>query len=440
MNFTRQILSIIEEHSGINTGSAHTAFVESYAKKRLKELSASETDYLYMLRQDPGELRKLINSATINETYFFREEDQFTFLAKKLHEAEKNTQIKIWSAACSTGQEPVSIYALCRNLGINAKIYASDIDTSALEKFKSGVFSSNSFRNDGAKYKKLLEPLGNYTHDGFSIKKEYLKQIEIFSHNLAKTDEQKFAPEYFDIIFIRNVFIYFTPELRHEILKNMTSMLKPDGLLFISVNEIPSVKINGKLSEHLKKEHEERVYYFKKTEKTEKTEKPESVKKLTPCSGSSEKLQPQQSSQPSQQQWLVKAKIEAYSKDFFESLNSGKYEETQEFLDNWPFGLTDRELLFYFRGLLQRNRNSIQQARDNFYKATILNPEFWPALFQTALLTKADGHRAEAAELFKNCAKVIKKYVEGNNLCYNQIIEDFTPEYILELCRNMQDG
>ena len=430
MNFTRQILSIIKEHSGINTGSAHTAFVESYAKKRLAELSVSETDYLYMLRQNPAELRMLINNATINETYFFREEDQFTFLTKKLYSMEKNTQVKIWSAACSTGQEPVSIYALCKSLGINAKIYASDIDTSALEKFKSGVFPLNSFRNDGAKYKKLLEPLGNYTPDGFSIKKEHLKQIEIFTNNLAKTEEHRFTADYFDIIFIRNVFIYFTPELRHEILENMTSMLKPDGLLFISVNEIPSVSIRGKLTGQLEKEHEDRVYYFRKLEK--KAE-PELLKK---------ELNPEQSSakQELQQKWLINAKIEAYSRDFFESLNSGRHEETQELLDNWPFGLTERELLFYFKGLLLRNKNSLQLARDNFYKAAILNPEFWPALFQTALLAKAEGHTAEASGLFKNCAKVLKKYVEANNLCYNQIIEDFTPEYILELCRNMQDG
>ncbi|MCR5218510.1 CheR family methyltransferase [Treponema sp.] len=426
MNFTGQILSIIKEHSGITTGTAHTSFVESYAKKRISELNINETDYLFRLKEDNGELRKLINNATINETYFFREEEQFNYLSRILLHKKNEGCVKIWSAACSTGQEPLSIYALCKNLGINAKVYASDIDTAALEKFKEGKFSLNSFRNDGSKYKKMLEQLGNYDGDSFYVKKEHIKQIDIFVNNLARTKEHRFTSDFFDIIFIRNVFIYFTPELRLEILSNMASMLKPGGILFISINEIPSVNLFNNNKIELKKVHEDNVYFFKKTEdKVIKAEDDLNFK----LNQLYEKEKSRQAEESSYEKIL-----ESYSRRFFKSLAKSDYKDCQEILKEWPLGLRKREFYFYFQGIFYRNGKNCSLAKNCFYKASVLNENFWPALYQQGLLEDSEGKKEEACRILKKCSIILNKYVEDRNICYNLVMEDLAPQDILKNC------
>ena len=114
---------------------------------------------------------------------------------------------------CSTGEEPLSIYALAENLGINAEIHATDIDTQALEKFRNGKYERNAFRTDGTRYHDLVKNLGSMSEDVLTIEKKHISSINIMRINLNNPDSIPFFAEYFDMIFLRNVFIYFQEEV-----------------------------------------------------------------------------------------------------------------------------------------------------------------------------------------------------------------------------------
>ena len=115
-----------------------------------------------------NEMRNLINSITIGETYFFREEKQFDFLDSQVFPKLKPKSL-IWSAACATGEEAISLAVLNCKHGSNAKIIASDINTDSIARFERGVYRPHSFRHDGLKFKKELDNYSKANNDGSTV-------------------------------------------------------------------------------------------------------------------------------------------------------------------------------------------------------------------------------------------------------------------------------
>jgi chemotaxis protein methyltransferase CheR len=195
-------------------------------------------DYLRVLVSSPREYDMLFDNLTINITEFFRDKTVFKaaemVLAKMIRHkiATKDTNIKVWSAGCASGEEPYSIAILLKELtrndelGFNIKIIATDIDRESLATARLGEYEPKSLKNLSKIWlKKHLEPVGSK----YRVKDKLKELITFYHHNLVS--DQPF--ENIDVIFCRNVFIFFNREVQEHLVINFHKALKKDGYMVL---------------------------------------------------------------------------------------------------------------------------------------------------------------------------------------------------------------
>ena len=246
------IRQIVHDLSGVNLTAPKRALVVSRLSRRLRELSLSNfTQYIHLLRHNPDEPRVMLNCITTNVTKFFREAHHFDFLrnsylpGREAAVIQKGSpkKIRIWSAGCATGEEPYTLAMIMHGyfknkISWSIKILASDINTEALEKGRSGIYTHK--EAEGIPYALLKEyfKLGTGTQRGLLQAKECLRAlIEFRQINLVAEHDYSFS-EPFDLIFCRNVFIYFDRETRDRVLQRFHRRLVPGGFLCIGHSEL----------------------------------------------------------------------------------------------------------------------------------------------------------------------------------------------------------
>lgn len=267
-----RIFELLTFSTGIIPRDSHKTGIVNFLEKHITELGIKDKEYYDLLISDSEEMDLLINSATVNETYFFREEKQFQLLKDKifasenLKSEEKNLEkepLRIWSAASSSGEEIYSLYLLASSMGFKTECTASDINTQMLEKGRIGKYKGRSSRTvDGSSFHYLLEPFKK--EDGsYEFEKSITEKIDFKRINLSKLKD---FPKNQNLIFLRNVFIYFDVKTRKKILEKIVSeCLIPGGILFVSMNEIASID-NSIIPESLEKKFDGKVFYFQKKE------------------------------------------------------------------------------------------------------------------------------------------------------------------------------
>ena len=238
------IIALISRQTGIIPRESHKSGILNFIEKRKKEINLNGLDYYNYICLNKSELDLLLNNATVNETYFFREESQFNLLKNKILPDMRAkmglSPIRIWSAAASSGEEIYSLYLLATSLGIRTECTATDINTTVLQKCENGMYKTNSVKAvDGAKFHYLLAPYLTKDKEVL-IPEEISSKIDRRQINLSKADA--IFPKNINLVFIRNVFVYFTSEMRKAILqKIVTDSLAPDGYIFLSMNEIATI-------------------------------------------------------------------------------------------------------------------------------------------------------------------------------------------------------
>ena len=268
---TDYFISLLTMGTGIIPRSSHRAGIQTYIEKKIAEKNISVSEFKLNLQSDKNLFTEFINESTVNETYFFREEKQFALLKERYFPMWKamfpSVPIKIWSAACSYGEEAYSLAVLAKVCGIKAFVTASDINSEVLDNCNKGVFWESSIRSvDGFSFKNLLLPYR--TNEGKIVFPDEIKScIQTRKINLSKIDsplEDANLPKNQNIIFIRNVFIYFSQELRIRILNSIVDKcLAEGGILFVSMSEIAQFDSNM-LPPSLEKVMDGNIFYFKK--------------------------------------------------------------------------------------------------------------------------------------------------------------------------------
>jgi chemotaxis protein methyltransferase CheR len=205
--------------------------------------------YLKFLETNPEELPMMFNHITTNVTKFFREQHHFDFLnneylplivSKQVQPAGK--KIRVWSAGCSTGQEPYTLSMTLHRFfqqkkGWDLKITASDINTDVLKKASEGTYGRHEVEDIPYDYLQKYFQLGTGQNKGlFRVKKSIREMVDFRQVNLASPVKYPVS-EPLDIIFCRNVFIYFDKETRNKILYRFYRCLKPGGVLFLGHSE-----------------------------------------------------------------------------------------------------------------------------------------------------------------------------------------------------------
>ncbi|MDR2188649.1 MAG: chemotaxis protein CheR [Azonexus sp.] len=237
-----RVRKLIYEQAGISLSPVKLDMVYSRLARRLRATGCgSFTEYLDRLEKSGGEERQhFINALTTNLTSFFREPHHFPILAGHLQKLGAQRSIRIWCSAASTGEEPYSIaITVAETLGGNlsrVSIVASDLDTNVLETARQGVYPLERVEKLDAERRRRFFLRGTGEQEGFvSVRPELKAMISFQRINLLDPSYAVKGPV--DVIFCRNVMIYFDKPTQYKILARFAPMLQPDGLLFAGHSE-----------------------------------------------------------------------------------------------------------------------------------------------------------------------------------------------------------
>lgn len=233
----------VYNYSNINLTEKKKPLIISRLTKRVRELGMdSIAEYVkYLKVQDLAnkEFLNLIDRISTNYSLFFRESHHFDFLEKKL--PKYTDELRIWSAASSTGQEIYSIlmtikeYERKNKRKVKYKLFASDISRNVLNKASTGIYSRDEIKGINKRLLKEYFLRGiEEKSDLVKIKNKYVKEVKFFRQNL---NENKYNIPQMDFIFLRNIIIYFDLESKVKLIKKMYSYLKPGGFLILGHSE-----------------------------------------------------------------------------------------------------------------------------------------------------------------------------------------------------------
>jgi len=229
----------LKQIAGINLADSKDSMVYSRLSRRIRQLKMSSfAQYLEYVDQTQGEHQEFVNALTTNLTSFFREKHHFEEL--KSYVASEKRPLTIWCAASSTGEEPYSIaITVAEALGkfdVPVKIIASDIDSNVLQKASKGVYKIEQLDNMDASFKKRYFHRGKGSNSGFvKVVPELRKLIEFKRINLMDNAWQ--LPQQIDVVFCRNVMIYFDKDTQLNILEKIVGHMQKDGLYFAGHSE-----------------------------------------------------------------------------------------------------------------------------------------------------------------------------------------------------------
>lgn len=245
----RLIREFVAEQFGIELDDGRENYLAQKLLPHLTELRLhSFADYYAYLKFAPHnheELQRFVSVLTNNETYFFREEAQFSVLAQEILPALKEQKLsrgerrlRIISAGCSSGEEVYTLAMVLLETGHflwdwDLMVTGIDIDAQIIAKAKHGVYNGRAFQTTPPHY---LERYFNKCPEGLQIK-ETVRKITGFTRGNLLRLENEFEPQSADIIFCRNVLIYFSEDTTRQLVTSFARILKPGGLLFLGHSE-----------------------------------------------------------------------------------------------------------------------------------------------------------------------------------------------------------
>ena len=236
----KKLRKLVLDYTGISLGDNKQTLLESRLMKRLTALNLTTfTQYIEYLEEKSHDKERVtfVELISTNTTHFFRESEHFKILKKDLEQriSKGEKKIRLWCGAASTGQEPWSLMIIAREAGISShfdfRMLATDINRTVLNTGKNGVYDHKEIESLPIKYKqkyfnKLADASGR-----FSVKESLKGQVSFAKFNLKDTPYPMSGP--IDIIFIRNVMIYFDNDFREKIVAQAVRLLSKGGLLFV---------------------------------------------------------------------------------------------------------------------------------------------------------------------------------------------------------------
>lgn len=241
----RRALALVRAHTGITMAPAKQSMLQGRLRPRMRLLKlTSYDDYLRRLSEDERECQPFIDAVTTHHTAFFRTPRIWQYLRETFLPAwegrHPGQQLRVWSAAASTGEEACSIAICCEELRrehpqFSYTITGTDIGADVLARARDGAYKGTSATAFQASHPQLFErynALGS--SDCFTLAAPVRNRISYASHNLLEAAPWRDA---FDLVFLRNVLIYFTPDDIRTVVRNVAPALREQGLLIIGEAE-----------------------------------------------------------------------------------------------------------------------------------------------------------------------------------------------------------
>lgn len=237
-----RVRKLIYQHAGISLSPVKQDMVYSRLARRLRATGKQTfAEYLDALEKNGGdEWERFVNSLTTNLTSFFREPHHFPIFAEHLRKLGTRRPIRVWCSAASTGEEPYSIaITVLETFGSNAShvsIVASDLDTNVLATAQKGVYPIERVEKLSPERLRKFFLRGTGGQEGYvSVRPELKNMIQFQRLNLLDQSYSVKGP--LDVIFCRNVMIYFDKPTQYKILARFAPLMQPDGLMFAGHSE-----------------------------------------------------------------------------------------------------------------------------------------------------------------------------------------------------------
>ena len=238
----RLFQELIYDEFGISLSDKKVTLMQTRLRKWMQNLEMKKYHELYdYLQSNPHDLMLLADAITTNVTSFFREKNQWVYLKSYLPRYNESKHLRIWSAACSSGQEPYSITMFLNDLfpnfsSWNFKLLATDLSKEILQKAITGEYREKDLEGVSKQHRsKYFTPLKK--PEKCYVIKDFLKENILFRQFNLVTGNYHLFKNQFDIIFCRNVMIYFDQPTQDKVTTNLIRLLKPGGLLLIGHSE-----------------------------------------------------------------------------------------------------------------------------------------------------------------------------------------------------------
>jgi chemotaxis protein methyltransferase CheR len=242
---TSLIQTLIHERTGMHFDNGkRDILLDKLSPLVIERGFGSYLDYYYLLKYDPSarvEWQNVMNALSVQETYLWREIDQVHALVQTLvpqqHARNTGSTLRIWCAACATGEEPLTIAIALNEAGwferASIEIVASDASTKAIDRAVAGVYRERAFRNfPGALRDRYFEPVGS----DWRVRSDIHSRVKWQLANLIEDDQISSLADA-DFIFCRNVFIYFSESAIGRVVRSFSRHIRPPGYLFVGAAE-----------------------------------------------------------------------------------------------------------------------------------------------------------------------------------------------------------
>ena len=241
----RLFQALIHREAGIHLSEAKKVLVEGRLARRLRDLGLDFADYYRLVESDPGERVHMLDCICTNETHFFREPRQFEFLESEVfpewreraESGRMSRRARVWSAGCSTGEEPYSVAmaflaAFPPASGWQIDIVATDLSTRVLDRAQAAVWPIDKAKEIPDPYLKAFMLRGTGPEDGRMKAGPLLRSRVRFQRVNLNAEPFTFAGR-FDLVLCRNVLIYFDAPSKARVLSRLLERLDPHGYLFL---------------------------------------------------------------------------------------------------------------------------------------------------------------------------------------------------------------
>ena len=238
----KRMQELVYRHAGITIGDQKVAMLSNRLRKRLKPLGmdsfAEYCDLLKSCGPSDEEFSHFLSAVSTNETYFFRNEHLWDYVGTdlikhlcRMKEGQSPKQANIWSAACSTGAEAYTLAIVLKSKlpkfsEWNVQIIGTDISGKTLDVARQGIYQEYAVHEVKPQDRRRY-----FRHDPetntYQLKEDLRKMVEFEFHNLRDA----FKQNYFDVVFLRNVMMYFDREMKERVLANVSNALRPGGLM-----------------------------------------------------------------------------------------------------------------------------------------------------------------------------------------------------------------
>lgn len=237
---TLKIADLLEQSIGLTVNSIGASTFKRALNNRKKLLGIEDDEaYLDKLTVSFMELRRLVEEVVVPETWFFRDQEPFSYLMKYVYDSPKDMSVDIFrllSLPCSTGEEPYSIAMTMLQGGLKPTSFyidAVDVSNRSLTIAKNGVYTKNSFRTKDVEFR---DNFFHKTDAGYSLNSMVREKVRFLQGNILQPGFLDSLGRY-DVVFCRNLLIYFNKDAQEQAIKGLYNLLVPGGLLFTGHSE-----------------------------------------------------------------------------------------------------------------------------------------------------------------------------------------------------------